>query len=304
MEQTFHKKKAYALALLTIVVWGTLSPISKILLGELDAMFVLAFSSIVAAVILFFYNLIKGNLKNFKKCSALDIVKMSALGFVGFFLYNWFYLMGIDLLYSQQAMIINYLWPAMIIVFSCIFLKEKVTVSKVSAIALSLIGVAIVAVNGDVSHFLETNLKGVMFCVLAAVSYGFYASLNKKQTYDKELSMMVVFITTAVISSICVIAGGKFPQLSINMTLGLMYNGIVINAIGYTCWMLALEYGNTAVISNMAYLSPFISLVFAKILLDETITVYSVAGLILIILGIFVQAFGEKKHRKNELLEE
>ncbi len=297
MEQSTKTKKAYICAAFTIIIWGTLSPVSKILLGQLDAMFVLAFSSVTAAIVLLIYNCIKGNFKKFRKNCLSDIVKMAALGVLGFFLYNWFYLMGINLLPSQQAMIINYLWPAMIIVFSCIFLREKVTLSKVAAVVLALTGVGIVAVNGNVSAFMGGSINGVAFCLCAAVSYGLYAVLNKRQTYDKEIAMFVVYATTAVISCICVIAGGKLPEaqvLDMRTIQGLLYEGIVINAMGYTCWMLALEYGNTAVVSNLAYLTPFISLVFAKLLLNENISIYSIAGLILIILGIAIQVIGEK----------
>jgi drug/metabolite transporter (DMT)-like permease len=276
-------------------LWGTLATVSKILLGSLDAMFVLAFTCDVSAVLLFIYNLIKGNIRRNKIGSIKEITVMCLLGFVGFFLYNMFYLMGINLLPSQQAMIINYLWPAMIIVFSCIFLKEKMTVKKAVAIALSFIGIIIVAVNGNLELLLNSNLKGVCFCLLAAVSYGFYAAINKGQNYNKEIAMMFAFATAGIIATVISVIDGNILQPNIHIFTGLLYDAVFVNAIGYTSWMIALEHGNTATISNLAYLTPFVSLVFAKIILNEQVSIYSFLGLMLIILGIAVQFYGSKK---------
>lgn len=296
---------SYSCAFLTVVLWGTLATVSKILLNSLDAMFVLAFICDVSAVILLIYNLIKGNLKKLKSCSVKDLLSMCVLGFIGFFLYNFFYLLGIDVLPSQQAMIINYLWPAMIIVFSCIFLKEKVTAKKFIAVALSFAGITIVAINGNFEVLFGSDLKGIIYCLCAAVCYGFYATLNKKQKYDKEIAIMVAFAVSGVVASVIALFSSGIPQMSTGTLFGLIYDAVFVNAIGYTSWMIALEYGNTAVVSNLAYLTPFISLVVAKILLNEEISLFSTAGLLLIIAGIVLQFFGNKNpetHNNTEKL--
>lgn len=292
LKQAHRKTASYGFAALTVIVWATLATVSKILLGSIDVMLVLAVNSVVATVVLFFYSLFRGTLKDFGKCSARDLFTMCFLGFIGFFLYNWFYLLGIKQLPSQQAMVINYLWPALIIVFSAIIFKQRMTWKKIVAVVCSLVGVTIVAMNGDPSALIGGNWKGVLFCLVAAICYALYASLNKKQTYPKEISMLVVFAVTAVVSSICVFIDGSYvqiPDITGSMWIGLLYSGIAVNAIGYTSWMWALEYGNTAVISNLAYLVPFLSMVVARIVLKEAISVYSIVGLVLIVGGICIQ---------------
>ncbi|MDD3362198.1 MAG: DMT family transporter [Hespellia sp.] len=285
-------KKSYGFAVLTIFLWSTLATVSKLLLNSLDVMLVLAVSSTIGAVALLLYNQLRGNLKDLWQCSWKELISMCLLGFLGFFLYNWFYLLGIARLPSQQAMVINYLWPALIIVFSSIIYKQKMTGKKILAVLFSLVGVTIVAMNGNPRALVGGNLQGVLCCLAAAVCYALYASINKGQTYPKELSMFIVFAVTAVSS----IAGASFSgslseisKLTIGMWAGLFFSGVFINAIGYTSWMLALEYGKTAVISNLAYLIPFLSMVIARIVLKEEISMYSIIGLFLIISGIGIQ---------------
>ncbi len=71
--------------------------------------------------------------------------------------------------------------------------------------------------------------------------------------------------------------------------LGLGWIGIFTSAIAFTSWAVALAKGNTAKISNLAYITPFLSLIWTAIILKETISVFSVIGLALIILGILIQ---------------
>ena len=75
---------------------------------------------------------------------------------------------------------------------------------------------------------------------------------------------------------------------------GFAWNGVCCMALASTSWALALKNGNTAKVSNLAYITPFLSLVWVAVFLKEMPTVWSVAGLCLIVLGIFVQLKDKK----------
>lgn len=67
----------------------------------------------------------------------------------------------------------------------------------------------------------------------------------------------------------------------------------------FSCWILKekMNLGNTAVIANLAYLTPFVSLILTHFVLGEKITVFSVLGLVLIVTGIIIQMIVNKKWR-------
>ena len=79
----------------------------------------------------------------------------------------------------------------------------------------------------------------------------------------------------------------------------MIWNGVICNALPYLTWALALDLGNTAVIANLAYLTPFVSLLCTHFVLGEKITVFSVLGLVLIVTGIAIQMLVNKKIGKN-----
>ena len=82
--------------------------------------------------------------------------------------------------------------------------------------------------------------------------------------------------------------------------LGMIWLGVVINAVAYLLWALALkDVENTAKIANLAYLTPFLSLIISAVVLKEQITLRAVVALLFIIGGILLQSFCNRAKTKN-----
>lgn len=282
-------KKQYLYAAVSIAIWSTTATVSKLLLHSFDTMQILAVSSSVAAVFLMLVNLIKGNLKKLKTYCLRDYLITAGVGMLGTFLYNLFLFLGIDNLLASQAMIINYLWPMMAVVAGCILLRDRLTVRKSIAVLLSFAGVVIVTSNGNLSGFAGSNLLGAGYCILAAVSYGLFVTMNKRLSYDATLSMMLYYVLSAAVAVSCVVFTGTVPTLDGAQCLGLLWIGLGDNAIAYVTWALAMKAGQTAKVANLAYITPFLSLVVAHFVLGDPITLWSIGGLLVIVAGIFLQ---------------
>lgn len=282
-------KKEYIYAFVSILLWSTTATVTKLLLGSLNSMQILVVGSFLAFAFLLIINLIKGNFKELKKYKIKDYIQIAGIGVFGTFLYNLFLYLGINTLQASQAFIINYLWPIMTVIFACIILKEKITIKKVLAIILSFIGVVIVTANGDILDVGKNSIIGAMYCILAAISYGLFSVLNKKKNYNKYLSMMLYYLVSFIISLIYIIISKNIFEIQVNQLLGLFWIGIFTSATAFTSWAIALEKGDTAKISNLAYITPFLSLIWTSLLLKEDFSIYSVIGLIVIVFGIFIQ---------------
>ena len=75
---------------------------------------------------------------------------------------------------------------------------------------------------------------------------------------------------------------------------GLLWLGVVIDAVTYLLWALALkEAKDTAKIANMAFLTPFLSLVISAVFLKETLRPQAFLALVLIVGGILLQSLWE-----------
>ena len=289
-------KKTYVLAGIAIFFWSTVATVSKLLLGTMDKFQVLCISAFIAALALFVVNLCTGRLRQLKTYGVKDYVHSISAGLLGNFFYYVFYYAGAERMPASQAFIVNYLWPIMSVVFACVLLKEKMTGRKVLAFALSFLGVVTVA-GGDLLQFDGKILSGVALCAAGAVCYGAFTALNKKWNCDAQLGMMLSFAVSFLLSLLLNLARDAEWTLNGDQIAGLAWNGMCCMAFGSVCWALALKDGNTAKVSNLAYITPFLSLVWVAVFLKEMPTPWSVAGLCLIVLGIFVQL--KEKTRKK-----
>jgi drug/metabolite transporter (DMT)-like permease len=195
---------------------------------------------------------------------------------------------------ASQAFIVNYLWPIMSVIFAVIILKEPLTRRKCLAIAISFFGILTVTGN-EILNFNTETLLGAALCALGAVAYGLYTALNKKWQYDDLVTIKICSLATFILTLIINAFSGEIIIPNSMELLGFIWNGGFVMGIATVTWGLATRSGDTAKISNLAYLTPFISMVFTYFVLDEKIKPLSIIGLLIIILGIFIQL----KDKKN-----
>ena len=292
-------KKNYLYALLTVFIWGSLATVAKLLLSEFPNLQTLFIGSIFAFIALLIINIKKGLIKKLKNYSLRDYLIMAALGFLGLFVYSALYYYGLSRLTSQEACILNYLWPIMIVLFSCIILKEKFTLTKAIAMLCSFLGIIILSAGkGELQG--ENAIAGIICCIIAAACYGLFSVLNKKADYDQNIAMMVIWLAVSVFSGVLGAFTEDWKSIEGVQWLGMIWLGVFINAIAYLLWALALNgTKNTAKIANLAYLTPFISVVISALVLKEELSLRAIIALVFIVGGILLQSFCDNAKKRG-----
>lgn len=288
-------KKAYLSAFTAIFFWGSTAAVSSLMLESLSTLALVFYGSLTATLFLLAVNTVTGKISLLKSLHMRDYLTMFITGTLGIFLYNELLFFGMTRLLAQQAFIINYLWPIFIVIFSCILLNEKLTPIKSVSMVLSFIGVAIVATGGNFTALGAVDLIGVLACCLAAMCYGLFSVLTIKIRCDKFVAMMIYYFFSSVTAASVLLATGGIPQVSTFQVYGILWTGILIYGIAFSLWSVAIACGKPAKISNLAYLTPFVSLVWIYFLTGEPITPASVIGLLIIISGVLLQIFSKKQ---------
>lgn len=250
-------------------------------------------------IMLLIINIINGAIKEMKRYRLKDYLKMSGLGFLGLFMYSALYYYGIAVLSSQEACILNYLWPMMIVLFACLLLRERLTVKKAIAMVMSFAGIVVLTL-GSGGGSSGNRLFGIIACVAAAVCYGLFSVLNKKHSLNQSVTMMWIWLTVAVCSAVSGLIFEAWQPITGWQWAGVAWLGIVVNAVAYLLWALALKGArDSAKIANLAYLVPFLSIVLSALILKEQIACTAAIALVLIIGGILLQSIHIKKRSKN-----
>ena len=292
-------RKSYLYAGITVLIWSTLATVAKMVLDDIPSFQVLAVSSALAFVFLLAVNIVSGSIKEIKRYRAKEYLMMTGLGFLGLFMYSALYYYGISVLSSQEACILNYLWPMMIVVFACVLLREKLTVRKVIAMLMSFAGIVVLSL-GTGGADSGNKLFGFLACVTAAVCYGLFSVLNKKHTLDQGVTMMWSWLTVAVCSTAAGLIFEKWQPISGTQWAGVAWLGVAVNAVAYLLWAIALKGArDSAKIANLAYLVPFLSILLSAVVLKERITINAVIAIVLIIGGILLQSI-RLKGKTNE----
>lgn len=282
-------KKEYLFAGISILSWASTAAVGTLMMDSLSESALVFYTSLAATVFLLILVAVTGRLPLLRTLHLKDLFRMAALGVLGMFLMSLFFYNGLARLEAQQAYIINYLWPILIVVFSWLILRQPITARTCFALLLSFFGVIIVATEGNLANLSGVDFGGVVSCLLGACCYALFAVFNTQVKYDKFVAMLVYYASTTLVSLLFLAVQEPIPILSAAQWGGTIWLGMVTSGLAYTTWALAMDRGDTAKLSNLAYLTPFLSLVYIFFLLHEPISMSSYLGLVFILSGVLLQ---------------
>ncbi len=288
------EKKQIVYAVLTVFLWATMAPAVKLMQDSVPTTEVLFLAGVFSVVFLLGRLIANGKVKEYRTFGAQNYKVVLGLGFLGFFVYEFLYYFGIAQLTASTACILNYLWPIMLVLFSCLILKEPFTTRKVIAMVASFLGVVVLSAGGNDQYGAHPML-GIVGCIVAAVSYGLFSVLNKREDLDQDLCMPIYWGVTMVSGLIAGFVEGGWTMPDLKTWLILAWLGVMANAVGYLIWAIALnDSKNSARIANFAFLVPVLSMLLSALILREQIHWNGIAALVLILGGILYQSYEKK----------
>jgi len=123
------------------------------------------------------------------------------------------------------------------------------------------------------------------------VLWALYFILNIRDKRDEGVKLLTNFTFASVyLIAAMLISGSSFEGIGTKGLLSSVYIGIFEMGLTFWLWLMAMRLATSnAIIGNLIYLTPFISLIFVHFILGEPVYYTTPAGLILIIGGIIYQ---------------
>ena len=287
--------KARLLALTAVLLWSTASSAFKISLRWLSPYQLLLSAAAVSCATLWLMLLFRKDKKSAYPVRGNSIFRffMPALrGLLNPFLYYLVLLNAYDMLPAQIAMVINYLWPIMLMLLSAPLLKQSITPVMAGASLLSFCGVGILALGGDPSGG-SLSLPAMGLALLSTVIWALFWILNLRSTGDAVSNLARSFSFGLLYLLIFGLLTGRLaPMLDLPLRgiAGSAWVGLFEMGITFVVWHKALEHAKTtSEVGNYIYLTPFVALIFIGTAVGERIGLHTVGGLVLVILGILLQ---------------
>lgn len=293
-----QQNKAYLLALVAIFFWSTMSSAFKISLRFVSFDLLLFWSAIAGIIALTLILAFNKDISIKAQFNRRNILKSAVMGFFNPFLYYLVLLKSYSLLEAQVAGILNYTWPIVLVILSVPLLKQKIPFYSFMALFVSFVGIVIIGTDGNPFSMHITQPFGVFLALLSAFFWAIYWILNLKDEERKSeekifLNLLIGFFYIVVY---LLVKGVEIEMPNWQVVLGAVYIGLFELSISFVIWLNALKLSsNTAKVSNLVYLSPFVALFWIRLTVGEEIHFSTVIGLVFIVSGILVQQLLSRK---------
>ncbi len=293
-----QQQKAYLLAIVAVLFWSTMSSAFKITLRYIPFDQLLLWSSLFGFIVLFTINQLSIHRLKIAALNKRAILSSALMGFFNPFLYYLILIKAYELLEAQIAGTLNYFWPIALVLLSIPFLKQKISSFSILAIFISFVGIVVISTKGDFTNFKASDPLGVILAVGSAFLWAVYWILNMKDQREETAKITLnLFFGVIYIIIYLLISGIKISLPGTYALIGTVYIGMFEMSITFVIWLRALNYSSdTAKVSNLIYLSPFLALFIINLTVEERIHTSTVIGLGFIIAGIILQQLmGRKK---------
>ena len=165
---------------------------------------------------------------------------------------------------------------------------------------VAFIGVGLVIFNS--SFNLSINPLGDMLALLAALCWAIYCILLKplNVTYDARFITRKVFFYGVLTAIPFLMVEPEIAPLSILLIPSVIYNLLFLSLVcslgAYLLWAITVKKLGSIQASNYLYFQPIITLVFSLIILHEQVTLIGGTGCALILFGVWLSDYLQRKH--------
>jgi drug/metabolite transporter (DMT)-like permease len=284
------KTKNLLLLLLLAALWGPSFLLIKIAVAEIPPITLVTGRAGLAAILL--YAILRLGGDNLPRPGRiwwpLAVVAFFQISFP-FVLLSWAE-QHID---SALAAILNGLTPLFTILLAHIMTTDdKLTPSKVTGIALGLVGV-VFFVAPSLHSGIQTSTWGILAMIVVAASYGFAIVYGRKHL--NKLSSIVaptgqMILATLFLLPLVIIVDQPFnQQMPSQQAIGAVVALAVFGtALAFIVYFRLLKRASASYVSMVTYLVPVIGVLLGVLILDEELAWTDLAGFGLIMLGVLI----------------
>ncbi len=218
---------------------------------------------------------------------------MLALGLIGVGTHNGLAYLGLNYTTATNGVILNSFIPIMIIALSWVVLRERLAAAQVAGVMVSLAGVLTILSKGSIDTLLGFHVNvGDLFIILSMAMWAAYTIGLRWR--PKGVNVLSFLLVVAVIGDLGVVpllfwemALGRYIQWSWTVVGALVAVGVFSSVLAYIFWNRGVEAVGANVAGLFVHLMPVYGVLLAWLFLGERTELYHLAGIALILAGIW-----------------
>ena len=220
---------------------------------------------------------------------------MVVLSVSGISIFNVMQYWALEYTEALNALLMQSSGPLFVAIWSLLLLGVRLTAAQAIGIVISLCGVLVILLRGDLEALSQINLnKGDLIYLVALAIFGFYSALSVKRPAIHNLSFLIF---TFGCGAVCLIpmfiwelATRPVVQFTPHNLAVLAYITIFPSIVSYLCFNRGVELIGANRAAPFFHLIPVFGSAMAIVFLGEKPQLFHLAGYVLVLVGVFIAA--------------
>lgn len=224
-----------------------------------------------------------------------DLWRIAAASFLGFFMCQITFLVGIKMVTSIDASIISTLSPIFTMFIAAIFIKEPITWKKALGVFISFGGVLFLILNSITSGHgaSSTSPLGIFLLLLNCLSFAAYLGIFKPliSKYHVVTFLKWIFVFALLISlpfSCKDLISVKYAQIPTNVLLEVGFLIFFATFVSYFLIPIGQKRIRPTLVSMYSYVQPILAVIVSIIIGIDRITLDKVIAIVLVVSGVLI----------------
>lgn len=280
------KYKGYLLLGITVLIFSTLEVVTSTMKGAMDPLQLTFLRFVIGGAVL-----LPLVIKKREHIRPRDLLFFAELGILNIFISMGSLQLAISMGKASTAAILISSNPIFVLLFSLLLLKEKVSYDRIACILFGIAGITLIMYKGNTGG--DTVLS-LTLAVIASLTFGLYTVLGKLK--PEGISNITMICASSIFGSLMYIPvllwkGTPLFYMPQGSFFKILYLGVVVSGVAYITYMEALKIISPSKGSVVFFLKPVIASVLSVVFLGEGLSLKTIAGMLLVLTGIFINFF-------------
>jgi drug/metabolite transporter (DMT)-like permease len=219
-----------------------------------------------------------------------SLVFLSATGIAGFTALQYW---ALEHTQALNTLLLQSAGPLFVAGWSLILFGVRLTLAQAAGIAVSLIGVLVILLQGDLTAITAIDFnRGDLIFTVALLIFGLYSVMSFKRPAIDDLSFLAF---TFACGSVCLVPAlipelifRPVMQIDVTNLLSLLYVAVFPSTIAYLCYNRSIHLIGANRTAPFFHVVPVFGSVMAIVFLGERPQAFHVVGFALVLTGVFV----------------
>lgn len=217
-------------------------------------------------------------------------VRLTLIAVLGICAFNTLLYMAVQTTSAVNVGLISSFFPAAIAMFSWMLLKIRLERIQITGMLISFLGILLVISRGHLSTLTGmVFVEGDILMLIGVICGAIYPVLLHDKPDIHPLSLLTIIILLGMLVSLPLylldLAQGRYVVINGAVVSGLLYIAVFPSVLAYMLWNRGIELVGANRAGLYLNLIPILTAIMAAVFLDETLSWYHFAGLLLVIFG-------------------